>query len=219
MSSSTSSVLFQGVGNENSYLFSFSMNDFCSYRVSRRIMVNQKSPPPPVMDKSATLPSTTSSKHKSKSSKSTPKGEEKERRPSFTRKSSNEKPKRKLSFSRKHDKKEDGRSRLPSISKMHDKLRRRLSRNFKNKETVEVKQRPSDQYWSSAPRVKLFESASDTKLYSLGRSSSMRHGPPKTVSGQFQASLISLMERLEETNPFFVRCIKSNGEKVNQVFK
>ncbi len=42
----------------------------------------------------------------------------------------------------------------------------------------------------------------------------MRHGPSKTVSAQFQTSLISLVERLEQTNPFFVRCIKSNGEKV-----
>ena len=42
----------------------------------------------------------------------------------------------------------------------------------------------------------------------------MRHGPPKTISGQFQASLLSLVDRLEVTNPYFIRCLKSNGEKV-----
>lgn len=51
-------------------------------------------------------------------------------------------------------------------------------------------------------------------LHSLARKPSIRHGPSKTVSGQFHMSLVSLMERLEMTNPFFVRCIKSNNSKV-----
>ena len=38
--------------------------------------------------------------------------------------------------------------------------------------------------------------------------------PPKTISRQFQALLLSLVDRLEVTNPYFIRCLKSNGEKV-----
>ncbi|CAB3980876.1 unconventional myosin-IXa-like [Paramuricea clavata] len=36
---------------------------------------------------------------------------------------------------------------------------------------------------------------------------------PPTVTAQFQLSLNRLMEILDESNPFFVRCIRSNGEK------
>ncbi len=37
---------------------------------------------------------------------------------------------------------------------------------------------------------------------------------PLTVSAQFQLSLHSLMETLNQANPFFIRCIKSNSDKV-----
>lgn len=65
------------------------------------------------------------------------------------------------------------------------------------------------------PLQKSTGSTSDPRLlHSLARKPSIRHGPSKTVSGQFHMSLVSLMERLEKTNPFFVRCIKSNNNKV-----
>lgn len=35
-----------------------------------------------------------------------------------------------------------------------------------------------------------------------------------TVTAQFQQSLHSLMDTLNQANPFFIRCIKSNGDKV-----
>lgn len=41
---------------------------------------------------------------------------------------------------------------------------------------------------------------------------------PMTVSAQFQASLHSLMDTLNQANPFFIRCIKSNANKVSNKF-
>ena len=38
---------------------------------------------------------------------------------------------------------------------------------------------------------------------------------PLTVTAQFQQSLHSLMDTLNQANPFFIRCIKSNSDKVN----
>lgn len=41
---------------------------------------------------------------------------------------------------------------------------------------------------------------------------------PMTVTAQFQQSLHSLMDTLNQANPFFIRCIKSNGNKVPNEF-
>ncbi|XP_047532847.1 unconventional myosin-IXAa-like isoform X1 [Vanessa atalanta] len=41
---------------------------------------------------------------------------------------------------------------------------------------------------------------------------------PLTVAAQFQHSLAALMETLNQANPFFIRCIKSNSDKVPNVF-
>ncbi|CAG9133168.1 unnamed protein product [Plutella xylostella] len=41
---------------------------------------------------------------------------------------------------------------------------------------------------------------------------------PLTVAAQFQHSLALLMDTLNQANPFFIRCIKSNSEKVPNVF-
>ncbi|XP_077291257.1 unconventional myosin-IXa-like isoform X3 [Arctopsyche grandis] len=41
---------------------------------------------------------------------------------------------------------------------------------------------------------------------------------PLTVAAQFQHSLHSLMDTLNQANPFFIRCIKSNGEKIPNAF-
>lgn len=41
---------------------------------------------------------------------------------------------------------------------------------------------------------------------------------PQTVAAQFQHSLSALMDTLNQANPFFIRCIKSNREKVPHVF-
>lgn len=38
---------------------------------------------------------------------------------------------------------------------------------------------------------------------------------PLTVTAQFQLNLHSLMDTLNKANPFFIRCIKSNGQKVS----
>lgn len=41
---------------------------------------------------------------------------------------------------------------------------------------------------------------------------------PLTVAAQFQQSLHSLMDTLNQANPFFIRCIKSNGNKIPNQF-
>lgn len=41
---------------------------------------------------------------------------------------------------------------------------------------------------------------------------------PLTVAAQFQQSLHSLMDTLNQANPFFIRCIKSNGNKFPNEF-
>lgn len=41
---------------------------------------------------------------------------------------------------------------------------------------------------------------------------------PMTVTAQFQQSLHSLMDTLNQANPFFIRCIKSNSNKVRKSF-
>ncbi|XP_026278963.1 unconventional myosin-IXb isoform X5 [Frankliniella occidentalis] len=41
---------------------------------------------------------------------------------------------------------------------------------------------------------------------------------PMTVTAQFQQSLHSLMDTLNQANPFFIRCIKSNGDKIPNKF-
>ncbi|XP_017881675.1 unconventional myosin-IXa-like isoform X2 [Ceratina calcarata] len=57
-----------------------------------------------------------------------------------------------------------------------------------------------------------------------GRTQSYGTGPgkarkqPMTVSAQFQQSLHSLMDTLNQANPFFIRCIKSNANKVPNKF-
>ncbi|XP_012281982.1 unconventional myosin-IXb isoform X2 [Orussus abietinus] len=57
-----------------------------------------------------------------------------------------------------------------------------------------------------------------------GRTQSYGTGPgkarkqPMTVSAQFQHSLHSLMDTLNQANPFFIRCIKSNSNKVPNEF-
>ncbi|XP_063983147.1 unconventional myosin-IXa-like isoform X2 [Diachasmimorpha longicaudata] len=57
-----------------------------------------------------------------------------------------------------------------------------------------------------------------------GRTQSYGTGPgkarkqPMTVSAQFQQSLHSLMDTLNQANPFFIRCIKSNSNKIPNEF-
>lgn len=47
--------------------------------------------------------------------------------------------------------------------------------------------------------------------------SSKARKQPLTVTAQFQMSLNSLMDTLNQANPFFIRCIKSNSNKVSFV--
>ncbi|XP_050441866.1 unconventional myosin-IXAb-like isoform X2 [Adelges cooleyi] len=51
-----------------------------------------------------------------------------------------------------------------------------------------------------------------------GTISSKARKQPLTVTAQFQMSLNSLMDTLNQANPFFIRCIKSNSNKVANLF-
>lgn len=51
------------------------------------------------------------------------------------------------------------------------------------------------------------------RAQSLGQLTKARKHP-LTVTAQFQQSLNSLMITLNQANPFFIRCIKSNSDKV-----
>lgn len=51
-----------------------------------------------------------------------------------------------------------------------------------------------------------------------GSISSKARKQPLTVTAQFQMSLNSLMDTLNQANPFFIRCIKSNSNKVSFFF-
>ncbi|VVC45493.1 Ubiquitin-related domain,Myosin head, motor domain,Rho GTPase-activating protein domain,P-loop [Cinara cedri] len=51
-----------------------------------------------------------------------------------------------------------------------------------------------------------------------GSISSKARKQPLTVTAQFQMSLNSLMDTLNQANPFFIRCIKSNSNKVANMF-
>jgi myosin IX len=52
------------------------------------------------------------------------------------------------------------------------------------------------------------------QLYGNGQMKTRKQ--PQTVSAQFQQSLHSLMITLNQANPFFIRCIKSNANKVGE---
>ncbi|XP_059490432.1 unconventional myosin-IXa-like isoform X2 [Neocloeon triangulifer] len=54
------------------------------------------------------------------------------------------------------------------------------------------------------------------QLYGNGQMKTRKQ--PQTVSAQFQQSLHSLMVTLNQANPFFIRCIKSNANKVSNEF-
>ena len=52
-----------------------------------------------------------------------------------------------------------------------------------------------------------------------GQAGGKGHGSrkqPSTVTAQFQQSLQSLLVTLNQANPFFIRCIKSNLQKVRR---
>lgn len=49
-------------------------------------------------------------------------------------------------------------------------------------------------------------------------SNKTRNNKPMTVTAQFQQSLHSLMDTLNQANPFFIRCIKSNAQKIPNHF-
>ncbi|XP_043276757.1 unconventional myosin-IXAa-like isoform X2 [Venturia canescens] len=59
--------------------------------------------------------------------------------------------------------------------------------------------------------------AGRTQSYGTGGPGKARK-QPMTVSAQFQQSLHSLMDTLNQANPFFIRCIKSNSNKIPNEF-
>ena len=157
-------------------------------RTSRRKHVSQKFTPPPVNSKSSTLPLNSTPQYPKFPKKSDASPPRSSRRHSFTKKKEDSTLKNLKNEKEKEE--PGGRSCLSSLSRMQEKLRKRLSRNFKNKELVpeQARETPSDKYWSPSPRIKILDGTSlvDGRLCPLARTSSMRHGPPKTISGHFK---------------------------------
>lgn len=56
--------------------------------------------------------------------------------------------------------------------------------------------------------------ASQTAVMGVSSKNVNPRKQPLSVSQQFQQSLHSLMITLNQANPFFIRCIKSNSDKV-----
>ena len=169
-------------------LFFYFLLLFFICRNSRRKHVSQKFTPPPVNSKSSTLPLNSTpqySKFPKKSEASPPRSR---RRQSFTKK------KEDSTFKNLKNEKEKeepgGRSCLSSLSRMQEKLRKRLSRNFKNKELVPelARERPSDKNWSPSPRIKILDGTSlvDGRLCPLARTSSMRLTPQRLSADNFK---------------------------------
>ncbi|XP_018320013.1 unconventional myosin-IXa isoform X2 [Agrilus planipennis] len=60
--------------------------------------------------------------------------------------------------------------------------------------------------------------AGRTGLAAAGAQPGKSRKQPLTVAAQFQQSLHSLMDTLNQANPYFIRCIKSNGNKIPNEF-
>ncbi|KAL5004156.1 hypothetical protein ScPMuIL_017612 [Solemya velum] len=64
--------------------------------------------------------------------------------------------------------------------------------------------------------IKTLKQIASRMMYSGGKSSSKKQSP--SVGAQFQWSLSKLMYTLNQANPFFIRCIKSNADKMSCYF-
>jgi myosin-9 len=62
--------------------------------------------------------------------------------------------------------------------------------------------------------IKTLKDIASRTMYGSSRDSSKKQ--KSSVGGQFQWSLTRLMSTLQQANPFFIRCIKSNAEKVGK---
>lgn len=60
--------------------------------------------------------------------------------------------------------------------------------------------------------IKTLKDIARRTMYGSGRDPSKKQ--KSSVSAQFQWSLNRLMSTLQQANPFFIRCIKSNADKV-----
>nr|XP_023020766.1 unconventional myosin-IXa-like [Leptinotarsa decemlineata] len=71
--------------------------------------------------------------------------------------------------------------------------------------------------WKNLQSVKTLAGRTGITAQSQGQIGKARK-QPLTVTAQFQQSLHSLMDTLNQANPFFIRCIKSNGNKIPNTF-
>ena len=62
--------------------------------------------------------------------------------------------------------------------------------------------------------IKTLKDIASRTMYGSGKDPSKKQ--KSSVGGQFQWSLTRLMSTLQQANPFFIRCIKSNAEKVGK---
>ena len=62
--------------------------------------------------------------------------------------------------------------------------------------------------------IKTLKQIASRTMYGSSQKMGTRKQQPASVSAQFQWSLNRLMAALNQANPFFIRCVKSNPEKV-----
>ncbi|KAJ4441039.1 hypothetical protein ANN_10888 [Periplaneta americana] len=86
--------------------------------------------------------------------------------------------------------------------------RERGKKGLKNLQTVKTLAGRTQSYGNSS------SSSSGSSSQQLGKARKQ----PLTVTAQFQQSLHSLMDTLNQANPFFIRCIKSNSHKIPNKF-
>ncbi|GFR76566.1 unconventional myosin-IXb [Elysia marginata] len=91
---------------------------------------------------------------------------------------------------------------------------RRARRLLMKNKSFKPKPRPS----LSFRDIKALKAISNRTTPSNSRGSGSKKQQPPTVGAQFQWSLSRLMTALNQANPYFIRCIKSNKEKSPCVF-
>ncbi|GFO36528.1 unconventional myosin-ixa, partial [Plakobranchus ocellatus] len=102
-------------------------------------------------------------------------------------------------------------SSLESNSTENDaRVIRRAKKLLMKNKSFKPKPRPS----LSFRDIKALKAISYYKMLNGARGPGMKKQQPPTVGAQFQWSLSRLMTALNQANPYFIRCIKSNKEKL-----
>ncbi|XP_071169195.1 unconventional myosin-IXb-like isoform X19 [Mytilus edulis] len=100
----------------------------------------------------------------------------------------------------------------PGLSKDENILMRKAERILKKNKSFRPKSKPP----TMLSDIKTLKDIARRTMYGSGRDPSKKQ--KSSVSAQFQWSLNRLMSTLQQANPFFIRCIKSNADKLPCTF-